>query len=443
MSDSKQNVWASGEVEFSHTPYSPFYKDEHQIIYSSVLYNFQVPYEFTGWRDEALSWETSCYIHGNLNPTMTYIFQGSGAKALLSKYCVNTFEKFPVGTGKHCFTCSEDGNITADGVIIRNGEDLYTTYWMWTLMPAVLPDFDQYDVSFEDITARRALLQVGGPRSLEAIEKTFQQDLHDIKFNHVRTVEYKGYEVEVYRMGMAGTLAYELHLPIEFSAELYNDIYEAGKEFGIRRLGLRAYQMQHGMDGCTQFGQHYAVAGFVTPESIGGSMKDMGIDVYFHNPYETGQGFCVKFDHDFVGKEALLKIRDSAHRVMVSLEWNAEDVGDVYASQCTDEPYQGFEGPTQYSTFGIPTCHDRVLNAAGELVGASTGRTYSPYYHRMISICYLEPEYAVEGTDLTLVWGDPGTRQKDIRVKVARFPYFNENPNSKFDVETIPHPVFE
>ena len=421
----------------AHSPYVPFYTDK-TIAYSSMLTDFAAPYEYTGWRDEQLSWETGCYIHGNLNPSPTYRISGPGAKDFLAKYCVNSFEKFPIGSGKHGYVCAPDGNVMSDGCLVRNAEDVYTAYWMFALAFFAQQDGGNFDMLFEDITPKVALLQVGGPKSLQAIERAFGQDLHDLKFNRLRTIEYKGFEIEVYRMGMAGTLAYELHLLIENSAEVYDDIFRAGKDLGIRRLGQYTYLMQHAMNGFPQFGGHYAMAGISTPDSVAGSMADMPFENYLHNPYELGQGMCVAYDHVFVGKEALLAAREN-HRVVVSLEWDVEDVTDVYRSQFTDDPYMPFEGPSHFDyTNGVLTFHDKVLNADNELVGASTGRTYSVYYHKMLSICFIDPAYSAEGTELSLVWGNPGTRQKQIKVTVVRFPYFNENPNQTFDTETIP-----
>ena len=71
----------------------------------------------------------------------------------------------------------------------------------------------------------------------------------------------------------------------------------------------------------------------------------MGNDAAIHvNPWDLGWGYCVNMDHDFRGKEALQKIADSDHRVMVSLEWSDEDVVDVWASQFgNEEPYETME----------------------------------------------------------------------------------------------------
>ena len=82
---------------------------------------------------------------------------------------------------------------------------------------------------------------------------------------------------------------------------------------------------------------------------------------------------------------------------------------------------------------------DLVLSPDGREAGFSAGRVASITYRRMISLGFISREHATLGTELTIVWGNPGTRQKHIRAKVARFPYLLEERNDKVDVEKIPH----
>ena len=77
--------------------------------------------------------------------------------------------------------------------------------------------------------------------------------------------------------------------------------------------------------------------------------------------------------------------------------------------------------------------------ADGKWIGISAGRIISYHYNSMISLGFIDRKYAVEGTELTLLWGTPGTRQMEIRVKVARYPYNQDYiSNSKRDVSDIP-----
>ncbi|OFW57607.1 MAG: hypothetical protein A2133_03490 [Actinobacteria bacterium RBG_16_64_13] len=57
----------------------------------------------------------------------------------------------------------------------------------------------------------------------------------------------------------------------------------------------------------------------------------------------------------------------------------------------------------------------------------------------MISLCSLDAPYASLGTEVRVIWGEPGTRQKQIRAEVSRFPYLNENRNEDIDATVIPY----
>jgi glycine cleavage system aminomethyltransferase T len=80
---------------------------------------------------------------------------------------------------------------------------------------------------------------------------------------------------------------------------------------------------------------------------------------------------------------------------------------------------------------------DKVLKE-GKEIGISSGRNYSYYYRDMLSLASVDVVHAALGTELTVLWGDEGTRQKEIRATVSRFPYLNENRNENIDVSTIP-----
>ncbi|MCR4435446.1 MAG: aminomethyl transferase family protein [Clostridiales bacterium] len=426
--------------QFVHSPYVPYYPED--IIYSTGSGRpFIVPYEYTGWRDEQLSWKKTAYLHGNLNPSPLFRFSGPDAKKFLSKYLVNTFEKFPIGSGKHAIACSERGYIASDGVILRTDEDVYETYYMYSLSMALENDLEKYDMAFEDLTPGAFLFQLGGPLSLQILEAATGDDLHDIKFMRFRETSINGKKIRAVRLGMAGSLAYELHGKLEDAHEIYDAIYQAGKPFGIRRLGWHAYMMNHTENGFPQWGYHFDLdmPFLMNAAKILGSGGD---ETGLRNPFELGWGFVVKFDHDFIGREALGKIAANPVRTTVSLEWNAEDIADVYKSLFEDgEPYKEFEQVNDFTQFKdgkIVRYQDKVLDKKGNAIGLSTGRAYSVYYQRMISQCQIDLAYAKEGTDVIVLWGEPGTRQKEIRAKVARFPYYNENDNRTFDVETVP-----
>lgn len=421
------------------------------------------PFEFSGWRKETLSWKETAYLGAVISIPFFYQITGPGAIDFFKKHFVNSFEKFPVGRAKHGIMCRDDGLMMSDGVVLRTAEDKFVTSWM---LPYIQYAFEQgnYDAVGEDITGKVFLYQVGGPRSLEILESATGEDLHDIGFARFRNSKIAGKDVRIFRLGMAGTLAYEVHGDMQDAQPVYSTIYNAGKQFGIRKLGQLAYMMNHTEDGFPQANYHFGYPWYEDPyfasylDAHPGKgffnyrpnfVGSMGTDPKnnFRNPVELGWGGVIKFDHDFVGRTALEKLVANPQRTTVTLEWNADDVGDVFASQFRDEvPYDHMDRPndmyydnsTYFDATYTWTYHADKIIKDGKIIGISSGRARSEYFHRMISLCTLDIEYAKIGTEVTVVWGNPGTPQRDIRATVARFPYLDKDRNENVDVDTIP-----
>jgi len=301
------------------------------------------------------------------------------------------------------------------------------------------------------------LFQVAGPRSLEVLEAATGDDLHDIRFMHHRMSSIDGKEVRILRMGMAGTLAYEVHGQVKDAYPVYNAIFKAGEQFGIRKLGHHTYMMNHTEDGFPQAYYHFPYPWFedkgfgeflqkmggiqASRQIVHGSIGPDNVRLCYRNPVELGWADMIKFDHDFVGRKALEKMVANPKRKMVTLEWNTEDIIDVYASQFQPgEPYANMDEPNHFSVeHGENTYHiDKVLKD-GKLIGLSSVRAYSYYYRKMISLSSIDVAHSALGTEVIVLWGNPGTRQKEIRATVSRFPYLDKNRNQVVDVSKIPH----
>jgi glycine cleavage system aminomethyltransferase T len=436
--------------EFKHTPFIPF--DPTVRAYGTFL-GYAQPAEFTSWQDEVLSWKNTAYIHAGLNPTQTLRVSGPDALRLLSEHCVNSFQKFSIGAAKHAIMCNDDGLIEAHGVLLREGEDSFLTYWLAPWLPIVAAS-GQYDVKIEDITGETFLFQIAGPRSLEILEAATGESLRDIRFLRSRPSNIAGLgdggAVNVLRVGMAGSLAYELHGPISEAELVYKAILKAGEAFGLRRLGAWRYFMNHTENGFPQGGLHFLFPCWLDgrfaadPDAPGGKWNLTGsasdnIALSFRNPIDVGWGHVVKFDHEFQGRAALEDAAANPRKKIVTLVWDPEDVLDIYRSYFQpDDHYQFIEfvrdRPLPVSAEFFDSLHQDYVLQNGKVVGVSSSRIYSYYYRKMISLCSIDVEESEIGTQVTVVHGEPGSRQKEIRATVERFPFYNENRNEKVDV---------
>jgi vanillate/3-O-methylgallate O-demethylase len=254
---------------------------------------------------------------------------------------------------------------------------------------------------------------------------------------------------------MAGEIGYELQGSSEDKMSVYDAILAAGEEFGIRRLGLRTFSINH-LEACfPTYGVDYKSPAFsrTTPELEGfrsylrevapdsfsshimtkGSFQADDLIAWCRTPVELGWQKNIKFDHTFIGREALETEVAKPRRKMVTLVWNPDDVVDVYASLFRDEvPFEYMELPRNLQ--GVMWT-DRVT-CNGVDIGATTSRGYSYHLRKMISLCSIDVTHSTPGEQVSLVWGPPGHPQKLIRATVAPAPI--KQDNRRVDVTQLP-----
>jgi syringate O-demethylase len=157
--------------------------------------------------------------------------------------------------------------------------------------------------------------------------------------------------------------------------------------------------------------------GYEGSASIGGSFVSDDIEDYYFTPWDLGYGSYVRFDHDFIGRDALEAMAEADHRRKVTLALDDEDVTRTIGMMF---------GPGERAKFmdwpsAVYSMHpyDRVT-VNGETVGVSTWIGYSLNEGKMLTLAVLAPEYAERGADVTLVWGeeDGGTAKPTVEPHV-------------------------
>lgn len=429
-------------TDFTTSLAHPFY-DDHVLYHA---YRFHPKYhsvrawQFNGWQRESMSWKTGCYIHAGLSGSGVISIKGPQAKDYLQSILINSLETFPVGSMKHAVMCSEDGLIAAHGIIERKAEDHFESF------AGGPPGPDEIDVPFKVKIKRRDryLFQIAGPTSINVLEKVTGENLRDVRFLRFRDTRINGVNTEIARIGMSGNLAYELHGPLEEGAAIYDAVYRAGQEFGLERLGWGTYLVNHVEGGFPQHSWTFinSVPASRWPEArkiwqVSGSVDPDNIRARNRTPVEVRWDNMAKFDHAFVGSEALAAEMAAPKRTTVTLRWNHDDVMDVFASLLRPgNAYKPIDLP--YAPQRWPMAHADHILKGGVEVGYSSGTIYSYAFREFLSHGCLDIEQAEIGNEVTVQWGDDGKTLKGIRATVERFPYLSEGRNSDVDVAGLP-----
>lgn len=392
-----------------------------------------LPLEYSNWAEESAAHVQSCYI-GDWTALHKVRIHGPQALEFLGRLGMRNLSHFETGQIKHHVQLDENGWVASEGVLCRFGgeEFVYTAgscdWLLWQLGQG------GWDAAATDISPDVFIFGIQGPASLSVLEKATGDDLRDICFSRSGMSHVGGVPVRVLRTGISGELGYELHGPTEHANAIWAAVVATGQDFGMRQLGLRSQPVQHIEAGIATNGLDYLPASILTPGAPrqfrrgtpGGSFVPVsGVSDYFRKPGELGWGFRKGIpERDFLGRDAL--VRDAASgtpgRVLVGLRWNAHDVGGVLASLLGDgDAPEQMELPRQ-----VGPSFDQVL-VSGEPVGVSTGRTVSVTLRAMISLCVIDAAHAAPGTEVSLLWGRPGTPQREIRATVSNLPFKTDN----------------
>lgn len=412
------------------------------------IFGGDVLWDGDGWQEESMSWKESCYIHSGLSTCPETVFVGPDAQKLLSMVSINDVYDWPINKSKHLVMCDEHGWVANHCLAVRDGEDAFRTFCDLPWAEYQLSKHPELDVNCSKRWDFN--LQLGGPKSLTVLEAAIQQDCHDLGFLEVRPVELEGFEgdFEICRIGMVGTLAYELRGPLDLVNDVYDLVYQAGLPYGIKRLGWRTYVVNHTEGGFPQLNCTFTIAGILYEDYmenfsgrlqpfLSGSIDPANIEARLRTPQDCDWDWMAKFNHDFIGREAVEAAVANPTKKLVTLRWNADDFADIFASFTQEgEPYKMFEFPC-----GQPAPaggHVDLVTKDGEQVGLASVPVYSLYYHAVISHATLDIDQAEIGNEVIVHWGDYGKRIKEVRATVERYPYLDLESNRVYDTSQIP-----
>ncbi|MDR0401198.1 MAG: aminomethyltransferase family protein [Treponema sp.] len=216
---------------------------------------------------------------------------GKDAATFLDNIFANPIANLKTGSERYTTMLNEQAEIIDDVVVFRMEDQ---KFWISTLfMPQLVPWLEKhkgdYKVEFKDITKQYHMYAVQGPKSLELVNALVAKKADDQKFFTIRDNTIDGVPVKINRAGFTGEkLGYEVYIPADKCDFLEAKLREQGKPLGaveVTEFQIMAWTLP------TEAGYYY--------------MRDLG----HTNPLEAGLERGIDWNKDFIGKEALLKIK--------------------------------------------------------------------------------------------------------------------------------------
>jgi vanillate/3-O-methylgallate O-demethylase len=416
---------------------------------------FPIQPEFTNWRDEQRAWMTSVAIMDQSHHMTQLFLGGSDLIPMLSGISPNTFANFRPGVAKQLISVNHAGYVIGDGILFYHSDN---REGLVLIGHHILIDWVRYNAEkaqaagkdvhhrLEANSAMRGGVdptyfryEIQGPQADHVMEKLWGGPVPDVKFFHIADLEIAGVPVKALRHGMAGQPGFEFYGNYADGHRVIDAMMEAGAEYGIRRVGAKAYSSSPLESGWVptpfpaiwddDFAEYREWLPAARAGSIGGSLYSTDVHDYQFTPFDLGLGRSVKFDHDFHGREALEKLAANPARRKVTLLWNSDDVAAIVKSQVEPGiPAKFLDFPkARYGFYQMDT-----VEQDGAQVGISTDAGYVSNEQLYMSLATLDNEVP-EGAVVEVVWGedpisrkpqvDQQHRQVKVRATVAPAPY--------------------
>ncbi|MFM8717500.1 MAG: aminomethyl transferase family protein [Spartobacteria bacterium] len=389
-------------------------------------YEFPFAAQFTNWRDEQEAWQKSVVIFDQSFHMTDVYFEGPDVRRLLSDLAVNTMSNFGANKAKQIVACNHDGHVIGDAILFGHTDTKVSVVGRpsvpnWVDFHAKTGGYDVKVTRDERTVSNKGQrliyrYQIQGPNALDLIKSVHEGPFPDIKFFNLGDLKIAGRRVRALNHNMSRMGGLELHGPAEDGPAVLEAILAAGPQFGLLRGGSRAYSTVSPESGwipspmpaiysgekMKAYREWLPANGFEACASLGGSFYSPRIEDFYQTPWDLGYGKHVKFDHDFIGREALEKIADKPHRRKLWLKWNNDDVLKVFASQLGHGPrFKYMETPNAYYSI-LP--FDKVLSG-DRMAGLSTYTVYTSNVRQWFSLAMLDEDIA-DGSEVVVVWGE-------------------------------------
>ena len=307
-----------------------------------------------------------------------FLLSGENALALIQKVCSNDASVLTVGKAQYSCLPNNNGGIVDDLLIymIRENEYLLVVNasniekdWDW------ISSKNDLGVTMKNLSDDYSLLAIQGPKAVEAMQSLTSIDLSAIPYYGFEVADFAGFpHVIISATGYTGSGGFEIYCKNSEVETVWNKVFEAGKSFGIKPIGLAARDtLRLEMGFCL----------------YGNDINDTT------SPLEAGLGWITKFNKDFTNSENLkLQKENGVTRKLVAFEMQERSV-----------PRHDYE----------------IVDKSGTVIGIVTSGTMSPSMNVGIGLGYVTVENSKIDSEIFI-----RIRKNDVLAKVVKLPFYKK-----------------
>ncbi|MFV8225904.1 glycine cleavage system aminomethyltransferase GcvT [Christiangramia aquimixticola] len=336
-------------------------------------FNMPVSYEGVNIEHETVRKDLGVFDVSHMGE---FLISGENALELIQKISSNDASKLTNGKAQYSCMPNDQGGIVDDLIIYRIEEEKYLLVvnasnidkdWNW------ISQHNTMDATMRDMSDEMSLLAIQGPKAAEAMQSLTEIDLTNMKFYTFEVGEFAGVDkVIVSATGYTGSGGFEIYFKNEDAEQIWDAVMEAGKDFGIKPIGLAARDtLRLEMGYCL----------------YGNDIDDTT------SPIEAGLGWITKFTKDFINSEELKKQKENGpERKLVAFVLDERGI-----------PRQGYD----------------IVNEAGEKIGTVTSGTMSPSLEKGIGLGYVPADIAGVGNKILIQ-----IRKKAVPATQVKLPFY-------------------
>jgi len=336
---------------------------------------FDMPVQYSGVTEEHFAVREKVGIF-DVSHMGQFFVEGDSAKDLLQYATTNNVDNLE--DGKAQYTCLPNGNggIVDDLIIYKMKDGKYFVVVNASNIEKDWNHISKYNEKFgaklTNVSDEMSLIAIQGPRATETLQKLTDTNLSEIPYYHFTEGTVAGVsDVIISNTGYTGSGGFEIYFKNQDALKLWNDLTEAGQEFGLIPCGLASRDTLRLEKGFCLYGN---------------DIDDTT------SPLEAGLGWITKFDKDFVDKETFAKQKEEGiSRKLVGFEMQER---------------------------AIPRHDYLVVDAEGNEIGKVTSGTMSPMKNIGIGLAYVAKPHFKVGSDIFIQ-----IRNKKVPAKVVKTPF--------------------